>query len=97
LIAYKSASDTIADVLANRVQIRFTTMATGVPLAKAGKVRVLGAAGKERASVLPDKTTWLFSRHVAQPAYVLWEVVCTPEPSGARYRGLKNRRTLLRR
>jgi tripartite-type tricarboxylate transporter receptor subunit TctC len=57
LITYKSTSDAIADVLANRVQIWFTTMATGVPLAKAGKVRVLGVAGKERASVLPDVPT----------------------------------------
>ena len=57
LITYKSTSDAIADVIANRVQIWFTTMATGVPLAKAGKVRVLGVAGKKRASVLPDVPT----------------------------------------
>lgn len=57
LITYKSTSDAITDVLANRVQIWFTTMATGVPLAKAGKVRVLGVAGEKRASVLPDVPT----------------------------------------
>lgn len=57
LITYKSTSDAITDVLANRVQIWFTTMATGTPLAKAGKVKVLGVAGKKRASVLPDVPT----------------------------------------
>ena len=57
LITYKSTSDAITDVLANRVQIWFTTMATGVPLAKGGKIKVLGVAGKKRASVLPDVPT----------------------------------------
>lgn len=57
LITYKSTSDAVADVLANRVQIWFTTMATGVPLAKSGKVRVLGVAGSKRAPVLPDVPT----------------------------------------
>lgn len=57
LITYKSTSDAVADVLANRVQIWFTTMATGVPLAKGGKVRVLGVAGSKRAPVLPDVPT----------------------------------------
>lgn len=57
LITYKGTPDAIADVLANRVQIWFTTMATGVPLAKAGKVRILGVAGEKRAPVLPDVPT----------------------------------------
>jgi tripartite-type tricarboxylate transporter receptor subunit TctC len=57
LITYKSTSDATTDILANRVQIWFTTMATGVSLAKAGKVRVLGVAGDKRASVLPDVPT----------------------------------------
>jgi tripartite-type tricarboxylate transporter receptor subunit TctC len=38
LITYKSTPDAIPDVLANRVDIWFTTMASAVPLAKAGKV-----------------------------------------------------------
>lgn len=57
LITYKGTPDAIADVIENRVQIWFTTMATGTPLAKAGKVRVLGVAGKKRAAVLPDVPT----------------------------------------
>jgi tripartite-type tricarboxylate transporter receptor subunit TctC len=58
LITYKGTPDAIADVIANRVQIWFTTMATGVPLAKADKIKVLGVAGKKRASVLPDVPTF---------------------------------------
>lgn len=57
LITYKGTPDAIADVVGNRVQIWFTTMATGTPLAKAGKVKVLAVAGKKRAAVLPDVPT----------------------------------------
>lgn len=57
LISYKSTPDAIADVIENRVQIWFTTMATGAPLVKADKVRGLGVAGKKRAAVLPDVPT----------------------------------------
>jgi tripartite-type tricarboxylate transporter receptor subunit TctC len=57
LITYKSTPDAIADIAENRVQIWFTTMATGTPLAKSGKVRVLGVAGAKRSPVLPDVPT----------------------------------------
>jgi len=57
LITYKGTPDAIADVIGNRVQIWFTTMATGTPLAKADKVKVLAVAGNKRAAVLPDVPT----------------------------------------
>jgi tripartite-type tricarboxylate transporter receptor subunit TctC len=57
LINYKSTPDAVPDVLANRVEIWFTTMASAVPLAKAGRVKVLGVAGTQRAAVLPDVPT----------------------------------------
>jgi tripartite-type tricarboxylate transporter receptor subunit TctC len=57
LVSYKSTSDAVADVVANRVGIWFTTTATGIPLAKSGKVRIIGVSGKERLPVLPDTPT----------------------------------------
>jgi tripartite-type tricarboxylate transporter receptor subunit TctC len=57
LVSYKSTSDAVADVIANRVGIWFTTTATGVPLAKGGKIRIIGVSGKERLGVLPDTPT----------------------------------------
>jgi tripartite-type tricarboxylate transporter receptor subunit TctC len=57
LVSYKSTSDAVADVIANRVGIWFTTSATGVPLAKGGKVRIIGVSGKERLGVIPDAPT----------------------------------------
>lgn len=57
LVSYKSTSDAVADVVSNRVGIWFTTSATGVPLAKSGKVRIIGVSGKDRLPVLPDVPT----------------------------------------
>lgn len=57
LVSYKSTSDAVADVIANRVGIWFTTTATGIPLAKGGKVRIIGVSGKDRIDVLPDTPT----------------------------------------
>ncbi len=83
LITYKSTSDAIADVLANRVQIWFTTMATGVPLAKGGKVRVLGVAGSKRAPVLPDVPTMAeagFPTLDVSASFYILAPAATPKP-----------------
>jgi len=83
LITYKGTPDAIADVIANRVQIWFTTMATGIPLAKAGKVRVLGVAGKKRATALPDVPTMAEAGYptldVSASFYIL-APAATPKP-----------------
>lgn len=54
-VAYKSTTDALPDVLAGRVPVWFTTVASAIPLVKAGKIRVLGiTSGEKRASVMPD-------------------------------------------
>ena len=86
LITYKGTPDAIADVIGNRVQIWFTTMATGVSLAKASKVKVLGVAGKKRAAVLPDVPTMDEAGYptldVSATFYVL-APAATPKPTVA--------------
>ena len=57
LVSYQSTSDAVADVIANRVGIWFTTTATGIPLGKSGKVRIIGVSGKERLGIIPDTPT----------------------------------------
>jgi tripartite-type tricarboxylate transporter receptor subunit TctC len=83
LITYKSTPDAIADIAENRVQIWFTTMATGTPLAKSGKVRVLGVAGKKRAPVLPDAPTMAeagFPTLDVSASFYILAPAATPEP-----------------
>ncbi len=57
MIPYKSTTDAEVDVIAGRVEIWFTTLASALPLARGGKVRVLGIAGDKRAATLPDVPT----------------------------------------
>lgn len=57
LVSYKGTNDAAADVIANRIGLWFTTTATGIPLAKAGKVRIIGVCSTERLAVLPEVPT----------------------------------------
>ena len=57
MVPYKTSTDAETDVVAGRVEVLFTTLATAVTLAKGGKIRVLGIGGNKRAAVLPDAPT----------------------------------------
>ena len=57
MIPYKSTTDAEVDVIAGRVEIWFTTMASALPLMKGNRVRILGVSGDKRAAVLPDVPT----------------------------------------
>lgn len=56
-IHYKGTPEALSDVLGGRVQIWFTTMATALPQARAGKLKALGVGGAKRAPVLPSVPT----------------------------------------
>lgn len=57
MIPYKSTTDAQVDVIAGRVEIWFTTMASALPLANSGKVKVLGVSGAKRSAALPEVPT----------------------------------------
>jgi len=57
MIPYKSTTDAQVDVIAGRVEIWFTTMASALPLAKGGKVKILGVSGAKRSAALPEVPT----------------------------------------
>jgi tripartite-type tricarboxylate transporter receptor subunit TctC len=57
MIPYKSTTDAEIDVIAGRVEIWFTTIASALPLAKGNKVRVLGVSGVKRSALLPEVPT----------------------------------------
>ncbi len=57
LVSYKSTTDAVVDVLSGRVPIWFTTLASALPHARAGKVRVLAVTGDRRSALLPDVPT----------------------------------------
>ena len=56
-VPYKGTSPAIIDLLANQVQIMFSTMPSMVPHVKTGKLRALGVSSATRAEALPDVPT----------------------------------------
>ncbi len=53
-VPYKGAPQATADVVGGQVQLSFSTMPTALPLARAGKLRMLAVTSLERAAVIAD-------------------------------------------
>ena len=58
MVPYKSTPDALVDLLANRIQIWFTPVASGIPVQSAKQARMLAVTGDTRARVLPDIPTF---------------------------------------
>jgi tripartite-type tricarboxylate transporter receptor subunit TctC len=56
-VPYKGTSPALIDLLANQVQIIFSTMPSMVPHVKSGRLRALGVSSATRAEALPDVPT----------------------------------------
>ena len=56
-VPYKGSAIALAEVLAGQIPLMFDTPITSLPMIRAGKVRVLGYTGKQRASQLPEVAT----------------------------------------
>ena len=58
MVPYKSTTDAQVDLMANRIQIWFTPIASGVPVQSARQARMLAVTGETRARVVPDIPTF---------------------------------------
>jgi tripartite-type tricarboxylate transporter receptor subunit TctC len=56
-VPYKGNAEAITDLIGGQLSMVFTGVPPVVPLAKAGKVRLLATTGKERMANLPDVPT----------------------------------------
>jgi tripartite-type tricarboxylate transporter receptor subunit TctC len=56
-VPYRGSAPALNDIMAGNVDMFFDTLATSVPLYKAGKLRILAVAGTERSEVLPEVPT----------------------------------------
>ena len=83
MVPYKSTTDALVDLLANRIQLWFTPVASGIPVQSAGQARMLAVSGDTRARVLPDIPTF---KEVGYPdltvdvVYFLLAAKGTPQP-----------------
>lgn len=57
-VPYKSVGPAMADVVAGQIQSTLSTPPTTLPLAKAGRLRILAAASASRSKLLPDVPTF---------------------------------------
>ena len=53
-IPYKGSAPAMNDLLGGQVQLMFSDAPTALPQIKAGRVKVLGVASRQRSSMLPD-------------------------------------------
>src|SRR5882757_3308761 len=58
MVPYKSTPDALVDLLANRIQIWFTPVTSGMPVHSAKQARMIAVTGDTRAGVLPDVPTF---------------------------------------
>ncbi|MBI1989515.1 MAG: tripartite tricarboxylate transporter substrate binding protein [Betaproteobacteria bacterium] len=60
-VPYKGAPQAIIDMLGGRLPLMFTTMPTGAPQVKQGKLRALAVTNREREPLLPEVPTMIES------------------------------------
>jgi tripartite-type tricarboxylate transporter receptor subunit TctC len=56
-VPYRGAQPALNDIIAGTVDMFFDTLATSVPLHRAGKLKILAVAGLERAKTVPELPT----------------------------------------
>lgn len=98
MVPYKSTTDAQVDLMANRIQIWFTPVASGVPVQSAKQARMIAVTGGTRAGVVPDIPTFKeagYADLTVDIAYFLLAPKGTPQPvvdrlSGAVDKALQN-------
>ena len=83
MVPYKSTTDALVDLLANRIQVWFTPVASGIPVQSAKQARMIAVTGDTRASVLPDIPTFKEAGYpdlTVDVAYFLVAAKGTPQP-----------------
>jgi tripartite-type tricarboxylate transporter receptor subunit TctC len=83
MVPYKSTPDALVDLLANRIQIWFTPVTSGMPVQSARQARMIAVTGETRASVLPDIATFKEAGYpdlTVEIAYFLVAAKGTPKP-----------------
>jgi len=83
MVPYKSTTDALVDLLANRIQVWFTPVASGIPVQSAKQARMIAVTGEARAGVLPDIPTFKEAGYPdlsVDVAYFLVAAKGTPQP-----------------
>jgi len=83
MVPYKSTTDALVDLMANRIQVWFTPVASGIPVQSAKQARMIAVTGDTRSAVLPDIPTFKeagYPELTVDVAYFLLTAKGTPKP-----------------
>ena len=83
MVPYKSTPDALVDLLANRIQIWFTPVTSGMPVHSSKQARMIAVTGDTRAGVLPEIPTFKEAGYpdlTVEIAYFLLVAKGTPQP-----------------
>ena len=58
MVPYKSTTDALVDLMANRIQIWFTPIASGMPVQNAKQARMIAVTGETRSRIAPEIPTF---------------------------------------
>ncbi len=75
-VPYKTAAAALTDLIGGQVSMMFMDVAIGLPMAKAGKIRVLGVTTAARTPLLPDVPA--ISEALPQYEVVAWTAMAAP-------------------
>jgi tripartite-type tricarboxylate transporter receptor subunit TctC len=78
-IPYKGAANAVTDLVSGQVDMSFAPIANVVPLAKAGKVRLLGLTGEKHSAFAPDTPT---VSETGLPGFDVWTWYAMFAPAG---------------
>src|SRR6185295_4158238 len=75
-VPYKGSPAAVNDVIAGQVQFMLNSIPTVLPLAKAGKIRLLGVSSARRSAAVPEIPT--IAETVPGYEYVQWFAMLAP-------------------
>lgn len=75
-VPYKTAAAALTDLIGGQVSMMFMDVAIGLPMAKAGKIRVLGVTTAARTPLLPDVPA--ISEALPNYEVVAWTAMAAP-------------------
>ena len=83
MVPYKSTTDAQVDLLADRIQVWFTPVPSGLPVHASKQARMLAVTGDKRTAVLPDVATMQEQGYpdlTVEIGYFLMAPAKTPKP-----------------
>jgi tripartite-type tricarboxylate transporter receptor subunit TctC len=81
MVPYKGAGPALTDVIAGQVELSFTTLASGLPHIRSGRIKPITVIAANRSSLLPDVSS-VAEQGIPNYEAVTWFGLFTPAQTG---------------